>query len=122
MDCRAAVGGRREGFQLAGTDKALLGQTAANIRALRPPEPYKGKGVKFLEEQRRVAPERWLKSVLAHQRRRERPTLLVFLASCAATPKSQPTTAAVAGAAPAGDGYKLVWSDEFNTDGPLNPA
>lgn len=30
---------------LSGIDKALLGQTAANLRALRPPEPYKGKGI-----------------------------------------------------------------------------
>ena len=29
------------------SDKALLGQTAATIRAFRPPEPYKGKGVHF---------------------------------------------------------------------------
>ncbi len=35
---------------LSGIDKALLGQTAANIRSLRPPEPYKGKGVKYVEE------------------------------------------------------------------------
>ena len=31
-------------------DKHLLGLTAAKIRALRPPEPYKGKGVKYVEE------------------------------------------------------------------------
>ncbi|MCB2187770.1 MAG: 50S ribosomal protein L6 [Deltaproteobacteria bacterium] len=31
-------------------DKELLGQTAATIRAYRPPEPYKGKGVKYAEE------------------------------------------------------------------------
>ncbi len=30
---------------LSGIDKALVGQTAANLRALRPPEPYKGKGI-----------------------------------------------------------------------------
>lgn len=35
---------------LAGIDKAVLGQTAAKLRALRPPEPYKGKGVKYKEE------------------------------------------------------------------------
>ncbi len=35
---------------LSGIDKELLGQTAATIRAFRPPEPYKGKGVKFAEE------------------------------------------------------------------------
>ncbi|MCP4749146.1 MAG: 50S ribosomal protein L6 [Desulfobacteraceae bacterium] len=35
---------------LTGIDKQLLGQTAARIRQLRPPEPYKGKGVKYAEE------------------------------------------------------------------------
>ena len=32
---------------ISGIDKQLVGQTAANIRSLRPPEPYKGKGVKL---------------------------------------------------------------------------
>jgi large subunit ribosomal protein L6 len=36
---------------LSGIDKQLVGQTAARIRALRPPEPYKGKGIKYAEEQ-----------------------------------------------------------------------
>lgn len=37
-------------------DKQLLGQVAAKIRSLRPPEPYKGKGIKFVgEELRRKA-------------------------------------------------------------------
>lgn len=31
-------------------NKQVLGQTAAEIRALRPPEPYKGKGVKYADE------------------------------------------------------------------------
>lgn len=35
---------------LKGADKQLVGQTAANIRAIRPPEPYKGKGVKYSNE------------------------------------------------------------------------
>jgi len=35
---------------LEGADRELLGQTAAAIRELRPPEPYKGKGVKYAEE------------------------------------------------------------------------
>lgn len=34
-----------------GTDKQQVGQVAANIRAYRPPEPYKGKGVKYSNEQ-----------------------------------------------------------------------
>lgn len=33
-----------------GVDKQLVGQVAANIREFRPPEPYKGKGVKYVEE------------------------------------------------------------------------
>lgn len=36
---------------LSSIDKQLLGQTAANIRAFRPPEPYKGKGVRYSNEQ-----------------------------------------------------------------------
>ncbi len=35
---------------VAGIDKQLVGQVAAEIRAYRPPEPYKGKGVKYAEE------------------------------------------------------------------------
>jgi large subunit ribosomal protein L6 len=35
---------------LSGADRDLLGQTAAKVRELRPPEPYKGKGVKYVEE------------------------------------------------------------------------
>jgi large subunit ribosomal protein L6 len=35
---------------LTGSDRDVLGQTAAKIRELRPPEPYKGKGVKYTEE------------------------------------------------------------------------
>ena len=33
-----------------GTDKQLVGQVAANIRSYRPPDPYKGKGVRYLDE------------------------------------------------------------------------
>ncbi|WP_018693999.1 50S ribosomal protein L6 [Algicola sagamiensis] len=33
-----------------GADKQLVGQTAANIRAYRKPEPYKGKGVRYSDE------------------------------------------------------------------------
>jgi len=35
---------------LTGADKQLLGQVAAEIRAFRPPEPYKGKGVRYEDE------------------------------------------------------------------------
>lgn len=49
-----------EGIQVAadqniitvnGIDKQLVGQVAAEIRALKPPEPYKGKGIKYTDEQ-----------------------------------------------------------------------
>ena len=35
---------------LKGADKQVVGQVAAEIRAYRPPEPYKGKGVRFSDE------------------------------------------------------------------------
>lgn len=35
---------------LESTNKELLGETAANIRKIKKPEPYKGKGIKYLEE------------------------------------------------------------------------
>jgi len=37
-------------FTLSGTDKCLLGQFAADIRKIRPPEPYKGKGIRYADE------------------------------------------------------------------------
>ena len=38
---------------LTSIDKQLIGEVAAKIRSLRPPEPYKGKGIKFVGEQLR---------------------------------------------------------------------
>ncbi len=35
---------------VSGHDKQLVGQVAADIRAFRPPEPYKGKGIKYVDE------------------------------------------------------------------------
>ncbi len=35
---------------LAGIDRELVGQTAAKVRSFKPPEPYKGKGIKYVEE------------------------------------------------------------------------
>ena len=35
---------------LVSSDKYLLGETAAQIRRVRPPEPYKGKGIKYVDE------------------------------------------------------------------------
>ena len=37
-------------IKLASSDRQLLGQVAAKIRGFRPPEPYKGKGVKYADE------------------------------------------------------------------------
>lgn len=36
---------------ISGHDKQRVGQVAAEIRAFRPPEPYKGKGVRYIDEQ-----------------------------------------------------------------------
>ncbi len=35
---------------VSGADRGLVGQTAANIRALRPPDPYKNKGIRYMGE------------------------------------------------------------------------
>jgi len=37
-------------IEIHGIDKQLVGQVAANIRSLRKPEPYKGKGVRYVDE------------------------------------------------------------------------
>jgi len=37
-------------IKVIGRDKQQVGQVAANIRFIRPPEPYKGAGIKYLEE------------------------------------------------------------------------
>jgi large subunit ribosomal protein L6 len=36
---------------IEGADKEMVGQVAAELRSLRPPEPYKGKGIKYVGEQ-----------------------------------------------------------------------
>ncbi len=36
--------------KVSGCDKELVGQVAANIRGVRPPEPYKGKGIRYVGE------------------------------------------------------------------------
>lgn len=38
-------------LRIRGADKQLVGQVAAQIRELRPPEPYKGKGIRYTDEQ-----------------------------------------------------------------------
>ena len=44
------VRGQNPRVKISGVDKQLVGQVAAKIRALRPPEPYKGKGVRYADE------------------------------------------------------------------------
>jgi large subunit ribosomal protein L6 len=36
--------------RIEGIDRQLVGQFAANVRSLRPPEPYKGKGIRYVGE------------------------------------------------------------------------
>jgi large subunit ribosomal protein L6 len=44
------VDARTRQIKVLGYDKQKVGQIAANIREVRPPEPYQGKGIKYLEE------------------------------------------------------------------------
>jgi len=44
------VDARTRQIKIQGYDKAAVGQIAADIRKVRPPEPYKGKGIKYLDE------------------------------------------------------------------------
>lgn len=37
-------------IEIAGIDRALVGETASKIRSIKPPEPYKGKGIRFEDE------------------------------------------------------------------------
>ncbi len=50
------VQGRQDVIVVRGIDKELVGQQAAEIRALRPPEPYKGKGIRYRGEHVRLKP------------------------------------------------------------------
>ena len=42
---------RQTEIRISGIDKQVVGETAARIRKIRPPEPYKGKGVRYAGEQ-----------------------------------------------------------------------
>ena len=44
------AGDKQGDLFLRGHDKDVLGRVAAKVRAIRPPEPYKGKGIKYAEE------------------------------------------------------------------------
>ncbi|MGL1861885.1 MAG: 50S ribosomal protein L6 [Pseudodesulfovibrio sp.] len=52
FDLPAGIEAKAEGIKLTieGIDKQLVGEVAAQIRRVRPPEPYKGKGIKYAEE------------------------------------------------------------------------
>lgn len=47
---------QKNDIEIVGIDKELVGQTAAIIRAVRPPEPYKGKGIRYKDEVVRTKP------------------------------------------------------------------
>ncbi len=44
------IGVEKNIISVSGDDKQVVGQVAAEIRSFRPPEPYKGKGVKYTDE------------------------------------------------------------------------
>ena len=47
---KATVDPKQTQITLKGIDKQLVGQIAANLRSLKKPEPYKGKGIKYNTE------------------------------------------------------------------------
>lgn len=49
-------------INISGCDKQKVGQFAAEIRALRKPEPYKGKGIRYVGEQVKIKPGKSAKS------------------------------------------------------------
>ncbi len=48
------VGERSQQIFISGIDKQAVGQVAADIRKIRPPEPYKGKGIRYKDEYVRI--------------------------------------------------------------------
>ncbi|MDP6778569.1 MAG: 50S ribosomal protein L6 [Candidatus Latescibacteria bacterium] len=46
-DAPSGIEGAQVSIVVRGADKELVGRTAANIRKIRPPEPYKGKGIRY---------------------------------------------------------------------------
>ncbi len=50
-------------INVSGIDKQLVGETAAQIRRLKPPEPYKGKGIRYVGEIVRKKPGKAAKAV-----------------------------------------------------------
>ena len=41
---------KQTNVKISGSDKQLVGMVASQIKSLRPPEPYKGKGIKYSDE------------------------------------------------------------------------
>ncbi len=52
----AEIDQKQTKLTLKGIDKQLLGQTAADIRRLRPPDAYKGKGIRYIDERIKLKP------------------------------------------------------------------
>ncbi len=50
QDITFEVGERNQQIFISGIDKQVVGQVAADIRKIRPPEPYKGKGIRYKDE------------------------------------------------------------------------
>lgn len=46
----SGIEGAQSTVKVMGADKELVGRTAADIRSIRPPEPYKGKGIRYQDE------------------------------------------------------------------------
>lgn len=53
---QASVDDKQTTITLQGIDKQLLGQVAANIRSIRPPDAYKGKGIRYADEVLKLKP------------------------------------------------------------------
>ncbi|MEN2994479.1 MAG: 50S ribosomal protein L6 [Thermodesulfovibrio sp.] len=53
---KATVDEKQTTITLSGIDKQLVGQVAANLRAIKPPDPYKGKGIRYSDEVLRLKP------------------------------------------------------------------
>ena len=51
---KAEVDKKQTKLTLTGIDKQLLGQVAANLREIRPPDAYKGKGIRYADERIRL--------------------------------------------------------------------
>lgn len=53
---KASVDDKQTTITLHGIDKQLIGQVAANLRAIRPPDAYKGKGIRYADEVLKLKP------------------------------------------------------------------